>query len=84
MTEQVRYRIDKELLKKAEKICRKLGISPGQAVSMFFAQMANIGGLPFRPSVFPALEEYRRHTRSAQSLNRNHGLQPRLRNSRKI
>lgn len=25
---------------------------------MFFAQMVKVGGVPFRPSRFPALEEY--------------------------
>jgi len=25
---------------------------------MFFAQMVKVGGVPFRPSNFPALEEY--------------------------
>ena len=58
MTEQARYRIDKKLIKQAEKICEEIGVSPSQAVSMFFAQMVRIGGLPFRPSTFPALEEY--------------------------
>jgi addiction module RelB/DinJ family antitoxin len=58
MTEQVRYRIDKKLVKKAERICAEIGISPAQAVSMFFAQMVKVGGVPFRPSMFPALEEY--------------------------
>lgn len=58
MTEQVRYRIDKKLVKQAEQVCADLGISPSQAVSMFFAQMVKLGGVPFRPSTFPALEEY--------------------------
>jgi len=35
-----------------------LGMTPTQAVSMFFAQLVNLGALPFRPSSFPALEEY--------------------------
>ena len=35
-----------------------LGMTPTQAVSMFFAQLVKLGGLPFRPSSFPALEEY--------------------------
>ena len=58
MTEQVRYRIDKKLVRKAEKLCEEIGISPSQAVSMFFAQMVKVGGVPFRPSNFPALEQY--------------------------
>jgi addiction module RelB/DinJ family antitoxin len=58
MTEQVRYRIDKKLVKEAERVCEEIGLSPSQAVSMFFAQMVKVGGVPFRPSNFPALEEY--------------------------
>jgi addiction module RelB/DinJ family antitoxin len=58
MTEQVRYRIDSALVKKAKEVCDELGITPTQAVSMLFAQLVNQRGLPFRPSEFPALEEY--------------------------
>jgi addiction module RelB/DinJ family antitoxin len=58
MTEQVRYRIDKRLVKAAEKVCEDIGIAPSQAVSMFFAQLVKTGGLPFQPSNFPALEDY--------------------------
>ncbi len=58
MTEQVRYRVDRKLVRQAERICQELGITPTQAVSMFFAQLVRVGGLPFRPSTFPALEEY--------------------------
>ena len=58
MTEQVRYRIDKDLVKQVDKVCRELGISPTQAVAMFFAQVVKVGGLPFRPSLYPALDEY--------------------------
>jgi hypothetical protein len=25
---------------------------------MFFSQMVNLGGLPFRPSLYPALDDY--------------------------
>jgi len=39
-------------------VCRKLGITPTAAVSMFFAQMVKLRALPFRPSDFPALEDY--------------------------
>lgn len=58
MTEQVRYRIDRKLVKEAERLCRELGLAPSQAVSMFFAQMVRLRAVPFRPSEFPALEEY--------------------------
>lgn len=39
-------------------VCRELGITPTAAVSMFFAQLVKLRGLPFRPSDFPALDEY--------------------------
>jgi addiction module RelB/DinJ family antitoxin len=58
MTEQVRYRIDRDLVKKAYRVLRELNLSPTQAVAMFFGQTVRLGGLPFRPSAFPALDEY--------------------------
>jgi addiction module RelB/DinJ family antitoxin len=58
MTEQMRFRIDRELAAEAEAVCREIGITPTAAVSMLFAQMVKLRGLPFRPSDFPALDEY--------------------------
>jgi addiction module RelB/DinJ family antitoxin len=58
MTEQIRLRIDRQLAEEADAICREIGITPTAAVSMFFAQMVKLRGLPFRPSDFPALDEY--------------------------
>jgi addiction module RelB/DinJ family antitoxin len=58
MTEQVRYRIDRELIKKAEQVGKELGLSPSQMISLFFAQLVKLRALPFRPSEFPVLEEY--------------------------
>jgi len=58
MTEQIRLRIDSKLADEAEVVCREIGITPTAAVSMFFAQMVKLRGLPFRPSDFPALDEY--------------------------
>ena len=58
MTEQIRLRIDSQLAEEADVICREIGITPTAAVSMFFAQMVKLRGLPFRPSDFPALDEY--------------------------
>jgi addiction module RelB/DinJ family antitoxin len=58
MTEQIRLRIDRRLAEDADAVCRELGITPTAAVSMFFAQMVKLRGLPFRPSDFPALDEY--------------------------
>jgi addiction module RelB/DinJ family antitoxin len=58
MTEQIRLRIDRQLAAEADVVCREIGITPTAAVSMFFAQMVKLRGLPFRPSDFPALDEY--------------------------
>lgn len=58
MTEQIRLRIERELAEEAHEVCREIGITPTAAVSMFFSQMVKLRGLPFRPSDFPALEEY--------------------------
>ena len=58
MTEQIRLRIDSELVEEADVVCREIGITPTAAVSMFFAQMVKLRGLPFRPGNFPALDEY--------------------------
>ena len=58
MTEQIRLRIDSDLAEEAGVVCREIGITPTAAVSMFFAQMVKLRGLPFRPSDFPALDEY--------------------------
>ncbi len=58
MTEQIRLRIDSTLAGEADEVCRELGITTTAAVSMFFSQMVKLRGLPFRPSDFPALDEY--------------------------
>jgi addiction module RelB/DinJ family antitoxin len=58
MNEQIRLRIDRRLSSEAAAVCKRLGITPTAAVSMFFSQMVRSGGLPFRPSEFPALDEY--------------------------
>jgi addiction module RelB/DinJ family antitoxin len=58
MTEQIRLRIDGQLVAEAGEVCREIGITPTAAVSMFFAQMVKLRGLPFRPSDFPSLDEY--------------------------
>lgn len=58
MTEQVRYRIDRQLMLEANEVCREIGLTPSQAVSVFLSQLVKLRGLPFRPSEFPVLEEY--------------------------
>jgi addiction module RelB/DinJ family antitoxin len=58
MTQQVRWRIDKRLVKDAAKVCAEIGLTPPRAVSLFLVQLVKLHGLPFRPSEFPVLEEY--------------------------
>lgn len=58
MTEQINLRIDPQLAAEADVVCREIGITPTAAVSMFFVQLVKLRGLPFRPSGFPALDEY--------------------------
>ena len=58
MTEQIRLRVDRQLAQEAREVCRAIGITPTAAVSMLFAQMVKLRGLPFRPGDFPALDEY--------------------------
>ena len=58
MQAQLRYRVNAGLKKQAEKILENIGCDPANAVAMFYAQIVAIGGLPFRPSEFPVLDEY--------------------------
>ncbi len=58
MNEQIRLRIDGKLADAAADVCKEIGITPTAAVSMFFAQLVKLRALPFRPSNFPALDEY--------------------------
>jgi addiction module RelB/DinJ family antitoxin len=58
VTEQIRLRIDRGLAKEASALCGRLGITPAAAVSLFFAQMVKLGGLPFRLVDYPDLDEY--------------------------
>ena len=67
MNEQLKIRVDSGLAAEAAKVCRRMGITPTSAVSMFFAQMVKVGGMPFRPSDFPALEEYGVTLREAEA-----------------
>jgi addiction module RelB/DinJ family antitoxin len=76
MTEQVHYRIDRSLVKRTKKICAELGITPTQAVSMFFAQLCRVGGLPFRPTTLrdgEGLVDKERRNRVLRNLDDSEG-----------
>jgi antitoxin component of RelBE/YafQ-DinJ toxin-antitoxin module len=58
MTEQVRYRIERCLVREAEKARDELGLSPSLVISMTFAQPVRLRASPFRLSEFQGLEEH--------------------------
>jgi DNA-damage-inducible protein J len=47
----VRARVDEKLKKGSEKILRQLGVSPTEAIRMFFTQIILRRGLPFPVSL---------------------------------
>jgi antitoxin component of RelBE/YafQ-DinJ toxin-antitoxin module len=57
-TEEFRVRINPKLLRETKRVAEEIGTTPGDLVRMFFAQVVKLRALPFRPSSFPALEEY--------------------------
>jgi DNA-damage-inducible protein J len=50
-TEQVNVRIEPEVKKAAETVFKKLGLTPSQAVKMFYRQAALQQGLPFTVNI---------------------------------
>ena len=57
-TEEFRVRIHPKLLRETQRVAEEIGTTPGDLVRMLFAQVVKLRALPFRPSSFPALEEY--------------------------
>lgn len=50
-TTTVTVRLDPKVKNKALKVLNRLGISTSQAVSMYFTQISEEQGLPFRPHI---------------------------------
>lgn len=76
MTEQVHYRIDRDLVKNAKRLCGKMGITPTQAVCMFFSALVREGGMPFRPAAKPpgnGLVDIERRNRVLRDLDDSKG-----------
>lgn len=46
-TELFRARIDRGRKARTEAILRRFGLTPGEAVNVFFAKIEEVGGLPF-------------------------------------
>ena len=46
-TEMIRVRVEPELKSQAEEVFSELGLSPTEAISLFYAQVALHRGLPF-------------------------------------
>ena len=53
LSTRTQYRINPVIKKKAEEILVSQGIKPAQAITMFFTEIARIGGFPFLPSRVP-------------------------------
>jgi DNA-damage-inducible protein J len=49
-TAMIRARAEPQVKKRAEAVLRKLGLSPTDAITMFYLQIIRIGGLPFQPN----------------------------------
>ena len=56
-TVSLNIKIDPETKAGAEKLYAKFGITVADAINMFLRQSLIDGGLPFRPSVKPTLDE---------------------------
>lgn len=50
-TATVTVRLDPKVKKEAQKVLSKLGITTSQAVTMYFNQISEEQGLPFRPHI---------------------------------
>ncbi len=48
MSELLRIRVDKELLRKTKQTCSDLGVKPGAVVNALFVQIVKRKELPFR------------------------------------
>jgi addiction module RelB/DinJ family antitoxin len=46
-TELFRARIDRGRKARTEKILKRYGLTPGEAVNVFFAKVEEVGGIPF-------------------------------------
>jgi addiction module RelB/DinJ family antitoxin len=46
-TELFRARIDSGRKARTEKILKRYGLTPGEAVNVFFAKIEEVGGIPF-------------------------------------
>ena len=53
-TATINVKTDKELKAKVENIFSKLGISPSDAINMFYSQVLISNGLPFEVSLEPS------------------------------
>jgi DNA-damage-inducible protein J len=49
-TAMIRARTEPQVKRRAEAVIRKLGLSPTDAITMFYLQIIRLGGLPFRPN----------------------------------
>jgi len=70
-TAAVHSRIEPEIKEKAENILLRLGVSPTEAIRMFYTQIALRNGLPFAVEIpNKETEEALRDSRSGRNLER--------------
>ena len=58
MTEQLRIRLDKDLIAKGGRVLSDIGLTPTQAVAVFYTRLVKMGRMPFPLSANPVLDEY--------------------------
>jgi len=58
MSAIARKRINPRLKRDAQAVLESIGLTHDAALQLYYAQIVNLGGLPFVPSQFPALAEY--------------------------
>ncbi len=67
----IRSRIEPEIKEKAENILHRLGVSPTEAIRMFYTQIALRNGLPFAVEIpNEETEQALRDSRSGRNLER--------------
>jgi addiction module RelB/DinJ family antitoxin len=76
-TEPFRIRIERGRKARAAKILQRFGLTPGEAVNVFFAKVEEVGGLPFdlRPTSSTAISymesEYGLSSEDAKQIEAN-------------
>jgi len=73
-TEQINVRIEGGTKLAAEQVLGKIGLTPSDAIRMFYSQIVMLQGLPFTPRIVAPVRnnEENMRTRIKASIDRNH------------